>query len=142
MRRSSGMGSVYRRKSDGRWVAALSSGPRGNRTTIVRYAPKGDNTRRAARELLEELRSLERPEASGRMTLSAFLRSWLDSAGRRSLKPSTWRTYDIAVRLHIDPTIGHLALAKVRADDVDRMLLKLDLEPKGQRNVLGVLGRI
>src|SRR3954470_23610474 len=99
-RRVMGTGSVYRRKADGRWVAAVSTGPRGNRTTTVRYAPRGDNTKRAANALLDELRRLVQPAiSSGRMTTGQYLRSWLDTAGRRSLKASTWRTYDVALRL-------------------------------------------
>lgn len=140
------MGSPYRRKSDGRWVAAISVGPRGNRTTIVRYVPKHGSQkeqRARANELLEELRRLARPElGSGRMTVSQYLRSWLDSAGRRSLKASTWRTYDVALRLHIDPAIGHITLARLTAEHVDAMLAASVLEPKGQRNVLAFLGRV
>jgi integrase len=137
------MGSRYRRKSDGRWVAAISVGPRGHRRTIVRYAPRDDNTRRRADALLDELRSLARPATgTGRTTVGQYLRSWLDTAGRRSLKASTWTTYDVALRLHIDPAIGHVNLARLTADDVDGMLARLELEPKGQRNVLGFLGRV
>lgn len=138
-----GTGSVYRRRKDGRWVAAVSTGPRGNRTTIVRYAPKRDNTKRAASALLDDLRSLVQPTAgTGRTTVGQYLRSWLDTAGRRSLKASTWRTYDAHFRLHIEPAIGHVVLAKLTAEHVDTMLAGLGLEPKGQRNVLGFLGRV
>lgn len=134
------MGSRYRRKSDGRWVAAISTGPRGNRQTTVRYA----KTRREADEKLDELRRLVRPatDASGRTTVGQYLRSWLDTAGKRSLKASTWRTYDVALRLHIAPAIGHITLARLSADHLDTMLAGMDLEPKGQRNVLGFLGRV
>lgn len=121
----------------------MSTGPRGNRTTTVRYAPRGDNTKRAANALLDELRSLVQPSSgSGRTTVGQYLRSWLDTAGRRSLKASTWRTYDVALRLHIEPSIGHILLAKLTAEHVDTMLAGLELEPKGQRNVLGFLGRV
>lgn len=133
------MGSRYRRKSDGRWVAAISTGPRGNRIRMVRYAP----TRKAADEALDELRKLVRPATGGgRTTVGSYLRGWLDTAGRRSLKASTWRTYDVALRHHIDPAIGHITLARLTAEHVDTMLAGLELEPKGQRNVLGFLGRV
>jgi integrase len=133
------MGALYKRKSDGRWVAAISSGPRGNRTTTVRYA----KTRKEADALLDDLRRLARPVAgSGRTTVGMYLRSWLDSAGKRSLKASTWRTYDVALRLHIDPAIGHVTLARLTAEHVDTMLAASTLEAKGQRNVLGFLGRV
>jgi integrase len=133
------MGSRYRRKSDGRWVAAISTGPRGHRRTIVRYA----RSRKEADALLDELRRLVRPATgSGRTTVGQYLRLWLDTAGRRSLKASTWRTYDVALRLHIEPAIGHIALARLTAEHVDTMLAASELEPKGQRNVLGFLGRV
>jgi integrase len=106
---------------------------------MVRYA----TSRREARALLEELRRLARPAGgSGRTTVGQYLRSWLDTAGRRSLKASTWTTYDVALRLHIDPALGHLTLSRLSAEHVDAMLSRLDLSPKGQRNVLGFLGRV
>lgn len=133
------MGSRYRRKSDGLWVASISSGGRGNRVKTVRYA----KTRKEADALLDDLRKLARPiTGSGRTTVGQYLRSWLDTAGRRSLKASTWRTYDVALRLHIEPAIGHVTLARLTAEHVDTMLAGMDLEPKGQRNVLGFLGRV
>lgn len=148
------MGSVYRRKSDGRWVATISSGPRGHNRRVTRYA----TTRTEARALLDDLRKLARPVAgSGRTTVGQYLRSWLDTAGRRSLKASTWRTYDVALRLHIDTAIGHVTLARLTAEQVDTMLAGLivqgprdkagnptvvSMDAKGQRNVLGFLGRV
>lgn len=139
------MGAVYQRRSDRRWVAAVSVGPRGHRTTIVRYA-KSKAKREGKAEalaLLGDLLKLARPVVDHRrMTVGQYLRSWLDTAGRRSLKASTWRTYDVALRLHIEPAIGHIALGRLTAEHVDTMLAGLDLEPKGQRNVLGFLGRV
>lgn len=140
------MGSPYRRKSDGRWVAAISTGPRGNRTTYVQYVPReGTQKEQKAKAvaLLADMQKLVRPAVgSGRLTVGQYLRSWLDTAGKRSLKTSTWRTYDVALRRHIDPSIGHITLARLTAEHVDTMLASSDLEPKGQRNVLGFLGRV
>jgi integrase len=132
------MGSRYRRKSDGRWVAAISIGPRGHQKRIVRYAA----TRKAADAALDDLRKLSRPTTGPRTTVGQYLRSWLDDAGRRSLKASTWVTYDVALRLHIDPAIGSVALSRLIAEHIDRMLVDSPLAPKGQRNVLGFLGRV
>jgi hypothetical protein len=56
-------------------------GTPGERTTTVRYAPRGDNTKRAASALLDDLRRSCRPAGSGRMTVGQYLRSWLDTAG-------------------------------------------------------------
>lgn len=136
------MGSIYRRSSDKRWTAAISIGPRGKRRTIVRYAERDRNTKRRAEELLDELRRLHQPAVSAKTTTGEYLRSWLEGAGRRSLKASTWTTYDVALRRHIEPAIGHIKLARLTAGDVDAMLTGLELEAKGQRNVLGFLSRV
>lgn len=147
------MGSVYRRKSDGRWVATISVGPRGKQQRLIRYGP----TKKAAEAELDELRKLVPAPGGPKTTVGAYLRSWLDVAGRRSLKDSTWRTYDAALRLHIDPAIGHLSLARLTAEHVDMMLAtltvagppdktgkptRIPMDAKGQRNVLGFLGRV
>lgn len=133
------MGKPYRRKSDGRWAAAISTGPRGNAVRRVVYG----KTKAAVAEQVAELRKLARPvKGSGQTTVGAYLRSWLDTVGRRKLKASTWTTYDVALRLHIEPTIGHLALWRLTAEHIDHMLAESTLEPKGQRNVLGFLGRV
>lgn len=131
------MGTRYQRK-DGRWVAAISTGPRGNRKVLTRYV----KTRREADVALAELQRLARPtQQTGRMTVGSFLRSWLDGDGKRRLKATTWRTYDVAVRKHMKPLAG-VTLHRLNADHVDVWLASLALEPKGQRNVLGVLARI
>ncbi len=131
------MGSRYQRR-DGRWVAAISTGPRGHQQRIVRYA----KTRKEADAELDELRKLVPTPGGARTTVGAYLRSWLDVAGRRSLKDSTWRTYDVALRQHIDPAIGHIALGRLTAEHVDMLLATSTLEAKGQRNVVGFLSRV
>jgi integrase len=132
------MGSLYKRKSDGRWVASISIGPRGKQRRITRYA----GTRKEAGAELDELRKLVPTPGGARTTVGAYLRSWLDVVGRRSLKASTWRTYDAALRHHIEPAIGHIALGRLTAEHVDMLIGTLDLAPKGQRNVLGFLSRV
>lgn len=49
LRRSSG--SVYQRTSDRRWVAARSTGPRGHRQTVIRYATSREDAERALADL-------------------------------------------------------------------------------------------
>lgn len=132
------MGSTYQRK-DGRWVAAISMGSRGQRSVLTRYARTEDE----AEAHLDELRKLTKPEPStGRMTVGRYLEEWLRTAGKRSLKASTLRTYEVALRRHIAPAIGNVTLAHLTPEQVDAMLADMDLSPKGQRNVLGFLSRV
>jgi integrase len=135
----SGDGSLYQRKSDKIWVAQITRGPRGHRTIIRRYR----KSKAEARLELDKLR-----ETAGRVdnktTVGAYLRGWLDGAGKTVLKPSTWETYEIAVRRQIIPAIGDIPLSRLEATDIDRMAatLRRSMTSKGVRNVLSVLSRI
>jgi integrase len=115
-----GEGSVFRRRSDGRWVAVLSVGPRGAAKKLVRYAPRRDNTQRAAKELLTRLiGDAEGPTST--MTVGEYLRRFLDDydVGRsqRANAASLLRTW-------IEPAIGGIPLAGLRPDDI-RVALRI-----------------
>ena len=135
MRRRVGTGSVFKRKSDGRWIAQTSHGPRDNRVITRRVA----RSKREALELLAELQA-DAGIVDRTTTVGSYLRSWLRSA-ERSVKPSTLQTYEIAVRRQLEPAIGHVPLAALKPAHVEALLRGMDLTPKGQRNALGVLAR-
>lgn len=130
----------WRRKADGLYVAQVSVGPRDNRRIIRRYSTdKAEATR-----LLEEL--LERNAvASDRTTVGAYLRSWLDMTGTRTLKASTLETYEIAIRRQLVPHVGSIEVGRLAPEHVERMIGELadeGMSPKGIRNALSVLGRV
>lgn len=129
-----GDGSIYRRKSDGRWVAALSIGPRGDRTVLHRYA----RTRAEARTLLAEL--IDRPNPTTE-TVGAYLGRWVSDA--RNIRPTTRRGYQAVVTHHLQPTIGHIPLGELTPVHVEAMLADLTgaMSPKTLRNVHAVLRR-
>lgn len=110
----SGEGTIYRRK-DGRWVAAMSKGPRGSRQTLTRYC----HSRSEARATLDELRTAT-GAAPRSLTTSAFLDSWVRDA--RNIRPRTRDGYANSVRNHLSPIIGATRLSDLSAQDVERML--------------------
>lgn len=130
-----GEGSIYRRKSDGRWVAALSIGSRSDRVIQRRYA----RSRTEARTALDELRAGHR--MSGTDTLSAYLERWVNEA--RDIRETTRRGYRAVVTYHLGPTIGHIRLVDLSPLDVEGMLADLapTMRPKSLRNVHAVLRR-
>jgi integrase len=136
-----GEGSVYRRK-DGRWVAALSAGGRGDRTVYTRYwRTKPSREERTA--ALEELRiraGLSAAGGAGTMTLGAFLRSWLDDSARPSISPNTYRGYDVIVRRHLAP-LAPIPLRSLTAEQIEAALARMDAAPKTIRNVQLMLRR-
>lgn len=132
----SGEGSLYRRASDGRWVAAISSGPRGSRKIRRVYR----HTRAEAKAALEELRSRGAVNRST-ITVGAFLGSWVRDA--RDIRPNTRHGYEVAVMFHLTPALGDIRLADLSPLHVEQALAQLGptLSPKSLRNVHGVLRR-
>lgn len=129
-----GEGSVYRRKSDGRWVAALSEGPRGDRVITRRYA----RSRAEARQALEEMRAHNDPTTE---TVGAYLERWVNDA--RGIRPTTRHAYRAAIREHLTPAIGHIRLAELTPMHVEQVLVMVEgrRSPKTARNVHGTLRR-
>jgi flagellar biosynthesis component FlhA len=93
---------------DGLWEARVAL-PDGKRKSL--YA----KTRQAvARKLAEALRDRDKelPVVTDRQTVEQYFLSWL-SVIRAKIRHSTWRKYEVHVRLHILPTLGKVVLAKV-----------------------------
>jgi len=100
------------------------------------------------------LRDALRAEAAGksvpsdRLTVGAFLHQWLADTVRPSTRPSTFSSYASIVRLHLEPGLGHLPLARLSPQQVQAFLnaeSTSGLSPRSvamERAVLrGALGR-
>jgi len=128
-----GDGSVFRRKSDGRWVATISHGPRGARVVRTEYR----RTRALAIEALAELKR-NQGRVDRTTTVRDYLERWLRDADVRG---TTRRGYQVVIDYHLVPAIGHLRLADLAPLDVRAMMAGLTGSPKTRRNVLVVLRR-
>jgi len=126
-------GSIFCRKADRRWVAQVSEGT--GKARVVRR--KVGRSYSEAKRLLAALMA-EHGVLMSTMTLGEYLASWLVTV-RRDVNPSTWETYEIAVRRQIVPALGHVQLGRLTHDHVERMVRGLTMTPKGIRNVLSVL---
>lgn len=114
-RRANKEGSVYRRK-DGRWVASLSYRTQtGQRKRRYSY----HQSREEADDALTEMKSARRHGAAhhtGRSPrLTDYLVSWLRDSVAVSVGPKTLEGYEIACRIHIIPSLGHLRLKDLTA---------------------------
>ena len=143
-KRGKGEGSVYRRKVDGRWCGSITLGySSGKRIRRVFYA----TTRKEVySKLAEATRNHQRGlrPAPEREKVGDFLWRWLEETARHSVRASTYRGYEVALRLHIVPLIGHLKLARLSADDLDGLygkLLDRELSPKYVRLIHAVVHR-
>ena len=136
-------GSVYRR-GDGRWVGVLHVGyATGKR---LRKSYYGATRQEVASRLAGAVRDrqLGKNPAPEREKVAGFLERWMEDVVKTSVRASTYRGYEVMLRLHIIPEIGHLRLARLTADDLDgcySRLLNKGLSPKTVRLAHAILHR-
>jgi integrase len=131
-RRAHGLGAVYKRKSDGKWVGVVDGGYiDGKRQRKAYY---GDSER----EVLAKVSAARREREDGlsivgrEQPLEKYVAAWLaqrdprsPSAGVRQLRWNTWAGYERRLRLHVLPVIGSMQLGQIRPDHVRRVLAKM-----------------
>lgn len=108
-RRGNGEGAIYKRKDNGLWCASLTL------TTGKRKYLYGHTREDVATKLTRAMRDVQDglPLPSGRLSVEAFLRRWLEEAARPTLKPSTFESYRGIVEHHLIPGLGRHKLAQL-----------------------------
>jgi integrase len=89
-----------------------------------KYIP-GFRTKRAAEEekirILAEMNSGSWIEPSA-LTVGDYLQRWLEDHAKSRVRPKTWDTYEMFVRVHLKPALGLVRLAKLSPLHVERFL--------------------
>jgi integrase len=118
-KRGQNEGSIFKR-ANGKWAGAVTiPGSGGKRKWF-----SGD-TQRAVREQVTAARAaLDRGEslAAGKETVGEFLERWLRDVVEPHRAPKTYLRYAGLVRRNIAPGIGAIPLAKLRPQDVQRLI--------------------
>lgn len=122
MRKGNGEGSIYQRKSDRRWVAAITLG----------YDAHGRRQRRTAIaaskvEARQKLQELQREATQGLNldrdpSLGSYLRKWLKESAPRTLRPRTLAGYASIIERHLIPALGRIPLRRLQPGDVEAYL--------------------
>ena len=123
---ANGEGTITRR-ADGRWVAAVSLGWQGSRPR--RKWLYGKTKKEAAQKLRETLAAQDKGQAIGTrsQTLEQFLRWWLHDVKKGSVRSTTWNSYEVKIRLHINPELGGVQLEKLTTQRIQSFLtMKLE----------------
>jgi len=127
-RRRNGEGSIYTVKdSHGRVTGyrgyVWCTKPGGERYRKYVKGQTYEATQRAWFKLRDE--ASHGPVSSDVPKLGDFLSYWLREIVQPNLAPKTYQTYELFVRLHIDPYLGHKRLDKLQVKDVRQWLNKL-----------------
>jgi integrase len=120
-RRGHGEGSIYQRKSDGRWIGGMDLGYiNGKRKRRVVYG-------KTQAEARDNLRALQRQHDDGlnladeKQTVAQYVKRWLRVTKQPDLVDKTYTDYEGLYRVNIVPYIGHKRLDKLTPDDVQAM---------------------
>jgi integrase len=117
-KRGNGEGSIYRRRSDGLYIAAVTC-PSGRRR--VRSAHSRPDAVRKLEELKREL-TAGIVEAVGNPSLRTFMQSWIhELAAGDQVRPHTLASYGYAVRW-ADETMGNIKLRDLSRFDIQRAI--------------------
>ena len=113
-RRSPGEGSLYYRKSTGRWYCELVLGrdQDGERQTW-RFSDKSKRIAIAALQKAQAGKAAAEPQARTTWPLSQYLEYWLESV-KTTREPRTYIGYRSIVNQYVTPTLGHVRICDVR----------------------------
>lgn len=118
-RQDYGEGSVYQRKSDGRWMATIEAGytRNGSRRRVTVSAKTEAEVKRKLKRKRGEIARDGFVETSNRTTVKAWAETWLADRATKD-RPKTHTTDRGAVNKWIVPTIGHKRLEQLTPGDV------------------------
>lgn len=124
-KRGNGEGSIYQRKSDGKWVGSITL-DNGKRKVV--YGKKRAEVAEKLKQLLHEQQQGTLPDSTSKQTVEQFLNHWLESTQEQSVKPRTYERYEEIVRIHLVPIIGRHQVQKLTAQDVQSLYVKKQKE--------------
>jgi len=137
-KRANGEGSVYRRKSDGRWVGSLSL-PDGTRKVF--YGKKQSEVIAKIDGALHDLR--RGTLATGpNVTVQEYMEQWLEEIHKPTVKLSTHKNYRELLVNYIIPGLGRIKLQALTPQQVQAFYSKKlsdGLSPKTINNIHGLL---
>jgi len=114
-RRGKGEGSIYRRASDGRWIAALIMAD--GRRVVRRASSRRDAA--AKLEVLLKARAEGQALPADRST-AAFLNEWL-AVVKHTVAAGTFERYEQYIRVHAIPALGRIRLGRLTPQHFQRL---------------------
>lgn len=120
MRRTSGDGSLYKRK-DGMWIGSVELPSLDGRRRRKTVSSPDRNT------AIEKLRKLRRDveegkvAVTGKTTVAQWLDRWMTDIHGPTIRPTTKVSYQACIRLYINPAIGAKRLEKLTPQDIRDM---------------------
>lgn len=123
------------------WAYAVDTAPKG--APRMQKTKAGFATKAEAVEAIANLQTEKRDGTyvePSKQTVAMYLEQWLAGAKGSSIRTSTWKSYEIIVRVHVLPELGHVLLQQLTRDQVRAMYAKVAsgegrAKPRSQKTV-------
>ena len=138
-KRTDGEGTI-RKRADGRWEARYSDpreiDPKKRQKSIIRKTQK--EATQQLKATLAEIDSGVPSLANDNPTLEEWFKTWLGDYAINNLRDGTYESYEMHVRVYINPHLGKIKLKELTGIHIQKMYNKLQ-EPntKGGANLSG-----
>ncbi len=73
------------------------------------------------------------------MTLKEWVKHWLDTYKKPSLRPTTFNTYQTLLKVHITANLGDKKLQEVTTDDLQRLIVDMKSSPRTKKDIFSIL---
>lgn len=144
-RRVPGEGSIYQRKTDGRWVGVVDLGVvNGKRLRKTVTAPTLKELRPKFRELQRQIGEGVLPDET---TVASWMEHWMTHIavkGKKALRPSTQQTYQGYINKWIVPHLGKKRLDRLKPEHIRALYAEMEQQNKSdatRRQVHAILRR-
>lgn len=120
--RGSGEGCISRRK-DGSWCAVVTTGRNPETGKLKRQFFYGKTRQEVAEKLNKALNDLRQGTfvEPSKLTVGEWLDTWLVEYKKPELRPTTYDSYEVMVRVHLKPAIGGLKLKDLRPEHLQHL---------------------
>lgn len=134
-RREKGSGSISQRK-DGTWTARFTIGvnEQGKQKVKAFYGKTEREVRRKLNDFKKEFYKNDMSSVQ-RSTVQQYMTRWLNENKKNELKPKSFDRLEQTLTYQVFPKIGHLQVAALQADDVQKMLNDLKADGKSYSTV-------
>src|SRR6185437_13059970 len=113
-KRANGEGSIYQRKSDGKWVGSISLADGGRK---VFYGKTKTEVREKLNEALYEQQRGILPVGPN-VTMQEYLENWLENIHKPTIRLSTYINYRKLLDNYLKPGLGKIKLQKLTPQQV------------------------
>lgn len=121
-KRGNGEGCIRKRK-DGKWEARFTNGRDPATGKLKTRSIYGKTRQEVNEKLTQALNDINQGTyvETNKVTLGSWLDTWLAQYAKPHIRPATWESYEMLIRVHIKPILGSVDLKKLQPSHLQKL---------------------